>query len=246
MNKKIKTAFGQIQAEEQLKNKTKDFVFNKVNDYNSKPQKTRGWRLVPIAIWMLFVFMGGYWLYFTPTVAISIDVNPSIELGVNRFDRVISVTGYNEGGQELIKSLDIEHMNYNDAVNQVLNSQDITNLMSNNEIMTIWVIGEDGKQSTRIFSNLESCTAKTENAYCYHAQKKEVEEAHDLGLSYGKYKAYSKIKSLDPDITLEEVREMTMKEINDLINSFSQKNTNGINVNEHGYQGGEHGHRGHE
>lgn len=246
MDKKIKEAFDQIQAEDQLKNKTKDFIFNNVNDYKQKPKRTKIWRLAPIAICMLFVFMGGYWLYFTPTVEISMDVNPSIELSVNRFDRVISVTGYNEDGQELIESLDIKHMNYNDAINQVLNSQDITNLLSNNEVMTICVIGEDGKQSTRIFSNIESYTSKTENTYCYHAQKEEVEEAHDVGLSYGKYKAYLKIKSLDPDITLEEVQKMTMREINDLIHSFSQNNTNETNANEHGHQSSEHGHHGHE
>ena len=30
----------------------------------------------------------------TPVSAVSIDVNPSIELGVNRFDRVVAVEGY--------------------------------------------------------------------------------------------------------------------------------------------------------
>ena len=184
MNEKIKKAFDQIQAEDELKNKTKDFILNKTNGYNQKPKKTRYWRLVPIAICMLFAFVGGYWLYFTPTVEISMDVNPSIELSVNRFDRVISVTGYNDDGQELIESLDIKHMNYNDAIDKILNSQDIIELLSNNEVMTICVIGKDGKQSTRIFSNIESSTAKTENTYCYHAQMEEVEEAHDGAHSF--------------------------------------------------------------
>ena len=78
MNEKIKMAFDQIQAEDELKNKTKDFILNKTNGYNQKPKKTRYWRLVPIAICMLFAFVGGYWLYFTPTVEISMDVNPSL------------------------------------------------------------------------------------------------------------------------------------------------------------------------
>lgn len=246
MNEKIKKAFDQIQAEDELKNKTKDFILNKTNGYNQKPKKTRYWRLVPIAICMLFAFWGGYWLYFTPTVEISMDVNPSIELSVNRFDRVISVTGYNDDGQELIESLDIKHMNYNDAIDKILNSQDITELLSNNEVMTICVIGKDGKQSTRIFSNIESSTAKTENTYCYHAQMEEVEEAHDVGLSYGKYKAYLKIKSLDPDITLEQVQEMTMKEIHDLIHSLSNNNQNDTDDDQHGHQGSHHGHHGHK
>ena len=30
----------------------------------------------------------------TPTAYISIDINPSLELGINRFDRIVSVEGY--------------------------------------------------------------------------------------------------------------------------------------------------------
>ncbi len=74
----------------------------------------------------------------------------------------------------------------------------------------------------------------------------EVEEAHDVGLSYGKYKAYLKIKSLDPDITLEQVQEMTMKEIHDLIHSLSNNNQNDTDADQHGHQGSHHGHHGHK
>ncbi len=38
MNEKIKMAFDQIQAEDELKNKTKDFILNKTNGYNQKPK----------------------------------------------------------------------------------------------------------------------------------------------------------------------------------------------------------------
>ena len=44
---------------------------------------------------------GKRWLYFTPIAEISIDINPSIELRVNRFDQVISVDGLNGDGQAL-------------------------------------------------------------------------------------------------------------------------------------------------
>lgn len=65
----------------------------------------------------------GSWLYFTPTAAISIDINPSIELEVNRFGRVLSVTGYNDDGRVLADSLPIKHLGYADAAEQV---QDMT------------------------------------------------------------------------------------------------------------------------
>ena len=46
-------------------------------------------RLVPTLACCLLVLLagwGGHHAYFTPSAIISIDVNPSLELGVNRFD----------------------------------------------------------------------------------------------------------------------------------------------------------------
>ena len=89
---------------------------------------------------------------------ISIDINPSVELGVNRFNRIISFESYNDDGQELVDSLDIKFMDYSEAVNQIVESEDITSLLSDGEILTIAVVGADNLQSQKIFSNIQSCT----------------------------------------------------------------------------------------
>ncbi len=88
---------------------------------------------------------------FTPTVEISIDVNPSIELGVNRFDKIISVSSYNNDGQELVDSLDIKYLDYAQAIDQILRNESVNALLSNNEVMTIGVIDP-------IMRNLPRCS----------------------------------------------------------------------------------------
>lgn len=227
MNKKLKEAFAQVQAEEKLKNSTKEFLRRKTNGYTKA--KTVNYRyLIPATACFLFILFGGFWwIYFTPTAEISIDINPSIELRVNRFDRVVGVSGYNDDGRDLADSLDIKYMNYADAVNLVLESERIASLLSNNEVMTICVVGPDGAQSSRILSNMERCTSGQENTYCYYAHSEQVQEAHELGLSYGKYRAFLELRSLDPDVTAEEVQGMTMREIRDFIASLASENENG-------------------
>lgn len=42
------------------------------------------------------------------------------ELSVNRFDRVIAVTGFNEDGQEFSKTLDVTCKDYTQAIEQIL------------------------------------------------------------------------------------------------------------------------------
>ena len=97
-------------------------------------------------------------------------------------------------------------------------------LLSNDEIMAITVIKSDGVQSARILSDLEFCTSEHQNTYCYFADSKEVEVAHELGFSCGKYRAFLELQELNPDITSEEIQGMTMREIHDLINALSPDN----------------------
>ena len=52
-----------------------------------------------------------------------------------------------------------------------------------------------------MLNDLESCTAGHQNARCHTAQPEELEDAHDLGLSCGKYRAYLELYTLDPSIT---------------------------------------------
>ncbi len=45
--------------------------------------------------------------------------------------------------------------------------------------------------------------------------------AHSSGLSYGKYRAFLELQSVAPDITPEQVQDMTMREIRDLTAALS-------------------------
>lgn len=218
MNKVFKELFGPIQAEEELKNRTRAFLAEMTRGYTGM----RRYRVYAAACaCMLLMLFGGRLLYFTPTARISIDINPSIELGINRFNRVISVNGFNEDGQELSNDLDIKNRNYTKAIDQIINCDSIAAMLSGDEVMTITVIGPDGRQSARILSEIEMCTAKQSNTYCYFALSEEVAAAHETGLSCGKYRAFLELQLLDPEITPETVQGMTMREIRDLIRRLS-------------------------
>lgn len=222
MYDRMKDAFDGVHAEEALKEKTREYLYKKTNGYSKKKVFHHGFRYGLSAVaCALLIFIGGNWLYFTPTAEISIDINPSIELSVNRFDRVISVNGYNEDGDILAEQLDIKFADYTEAIDEVMKNEKIADLLSGDAVMTIAVVGGGETQSQRILSGVKQCTADRKNTYCYCAQKDEVEHAHEMGLSYGKYKAYLELRELNPDITAEEVTEMTMREIRDLIAELS-------------------------
>lgn len=221
MSKKLKETFEQIKAEEELKEKTREFIFIKTNGYKKK--RIINYRhFIEAAACMIFLLMGSHWLYFTSTAEISIDINPSIELGVNRFGKIVSEESFNEDGQELLNSLNIKYVDYFEAVRQIIENEKIDKLLSNDEIMMIAVTGKNEKQSLEIFSKIQSCTAEKKNTYCWYAQSEEAEKAHEMGISYGKYKAFLELKEKDPDVDVEKIKNMTMREIRDLMKTLSE------------------------
>lgn len=216
MKDRMKNTFDRICAEEELKDKTREFLTEKTKGYTKR--RTFSYKyVVTAAVCLLLILAGGCWTYFMPTAAISIDINPSLELGVNRFGRVVSVHAWNQDGKGLADSLNIKFMDYERAVEEILENRNVAELLSEDEVMTIAVIGSGGRQCRRMLSRLAACTSGRRNAYCYFASSDEVEKAHEAGLSYGKYRALLKLQELDPDITAEDIQGMTMREIRDWI-----------------------------
>lgn len=240
MNKAFKALFDPVKAEQPLKDSTMAFIEERTRDRAWTARLRRSSACALVCACLLLVLVGGPWLYFTPTAEISIDINPSIELSLNRFDRVVDVTAYNEDGLKLARTLDVKYKNYAEAVEEILSHDDIAALLSDDGLMTITVVCPDGQRSDKLLTGVEICAASRSNTYCYHARPEEAACAHEAGLSCGKYRAFLELQSLDADITTEAVQSMTMREIQDMINSLLPEG--GESSVFPGDSGGHHGH----
>lgn len=79
------------------------------------------WALTAAAAMLLFVTPA--WAYMTPYSYVSLDVNPSFEFSINRFDRVLEVKAVNGDAEEMIKEINIDGLKnkeIKDAVRNVL------------------------------------------------------------------------------------------------------------------------------
>lgn len=221
MNEKWKSAFDQIHAEEALKTHTKEYLSEKIYSHKTAVRPVFRQAAALAAGLVILFFIGGSWIFMTPTAYISIDINPSLELGINRFNRIVSVEGYNDDGDNLAESLNITFMNYNDALDEILSSQSIEDYLAADALMSLTVAGDDEAQYTEILDTVETCADGRENIQCHSGNTEEMHEAHDAGLSFGKYRAYQILHDLDPSISPDDVLGMTMREIYDLIDSYS-------------------------
>lgn len=241
MNEKIKKAFDQIQAEEGLKGTTKEYLSQKIRQRSSGRSRAIR-RILPVMACFLMGLLGvgGYHMYFTPVSVISIDINPSIEWSLNQFDRIIAVENYNEDGEKLSDTLDVNNKSYSEALELLMENSLVEEYLNQDEYLTITVVGEDKDKSEQMLETTRACTSGIQNVYCAEADYSELQAAHETGLSCGKYRFYLVLQSLDPSITTEEIQQMTMREIRDRINTLSDKEgleESGTHVPSQGNQG---------
>lgn len=216
MHNRIRDAFDGVRADEALKKK----LLKKTEERRNEKPVLGFYRkaMVATATCLLVLCLGwvGYYLYFTPITVISVDVNPSVELGVNRFDKVVTVTAFNDEGARIINSVNVQHLNYKDAVDKLLDTTDFSDYAERDGLVYITVFGNDAKSDT-VTERLTQHTKERQDVRCSLGEGKHSKEAHNFGLSMGKYEAYLKLKSVDPDVSVEDVKGLTMRQIKDKI-----------------------------
>lgn len=217
MDHKVREAFEQIHANADLKQKTKDALAKRLSNKRRMPVGRVPLTAAFACMAALVLATGIYFSYTTPVAAVSIDVNPSIELQVNLFDRVISVQGYNEEGTKLAESLSVENMNYTEAIDCILENETLLSYQNDGDQVEITVTSNSQNRARRMQDCIcKDTAAQEQNVHCLENHE-EVEEAHEHGLSFGKYRAFLELQQLDPNITVDDVMDMSMCEIQDLI-----------------------------
>ena len=224
MDEQLREAFAQVRAEEDLKKRTLDYLSQKTGGWSAAPRRrARPWAMAAACAACMLMTIGSLWLYFTPAAYISVDVNPSVELTVNRFDRVISLKGLNDDGAALAEDLNVRFLEYTEALEQVLNSDTIADLLSQEETVSITVAGDDEARTAEMLSQVSACAAGRGNTLCHSTDLQTAQAAHDQGLSCGKYRMLLELQALDPAVTAEDIRGMTMKQLQAWLEALEDK-----------------------
>ena len=213
MNETWKKAFDQIHAEPELKEHTRAYLKEKVYRTSAR-HASHIRRLAAASVFCLFLCAAGVcYLFFAPVTYISVDINPSLELGLNCFRRSISVEGYNDDGASLADSLDLKYLDYMDALDRILKSDTIETLLAGDNVLSLTVAGESETQNQEVLQDMETSVSGYSNVHCHSGDMEEVHEAHSCGMSFGKYQAFLILQELDPSVTSEDVQDLSMHEI---------------------------------
>ena len=224
MANRIHDAFDSIKAQSQLTESTKQFISQKYRKKTWMLHRPAFQRTL-VVVCMVFVLamgMGGYSWLQTPVSYLSIDVNPSIELALNRLNRVVSMAAYNVEGEEILKSLSLRGKKYTDAIDLIVESK-VMNTYLTDDSELVFTVAAAGSRENELKSGVENCSNHIgHNSYSVSADIGIVPQAHDHGLSLGKYYAYLQLTQYDDTVTVDECRDMSMSEIHGLISEHEQ------------------------
>lgn len=177
MDNRIREAFDQVRATEWQKKQTRAFLDRARHRY-AAPRRRLG--ALAACVVLLAALIGGYWAYFVPTSAISVEGGASLELEINRFDQVVGVQCEDD---TLAGSL--RFLSYAEALELLLDSWD------SGQPVSIIVSGDE-TQCGRLLEGAQHCAAGRGNVHCGQegagngqVQGQGQEHEHGQGHGYG-------------------------------------------------------------
>ncbi|OOM75156.1 hypothetical protein [Clostridium sp. BL-8] len=187
------------------------------------------------AVIILSLGGGGYAYAKTPVAYVSLDINPSVELGVNGFDKVVSAEAYNEDGRKVLENTNLINFNINNAVSSVISNAISYGYIKEDGSSAIEVttatdkkniadgLGESLKETIDKTLENNDVEAEVENENVALARR---DEARQLGLTPGKLNLIEKLQELDSTIKIEDYKDTSIKSIVEKTNELRKSNGN--------------------
>lgn len=172
------------------------------------------------------LYSGGmYWQNTRVESVIGLDVNPSIEISVNRKDKILEAEPLNDDGAAVLADMELDGVDLNIGVNAIIGSMVRCGYLDELDNAILVTVANDDREKASVLrqdvvTDIESSLeAHKVNAVVYDQQATDMEEITEIskqyGISYGKACFLYELVE-ENDLTgkeLESFASMTMEEI---------------------------------
>lgn len=212
----LREAFDSLHAQAPLKERTLAAIeAQRTPSRRSRPRRMLRVGLALAACLVLCAIGFGGFVVSTPTAYVGLDVNPSVELGLNRFNRVISAQAYNADGEKVLEGADVQGKTYEEAVASL--REQFSAMLPADAVVEVSIVCDDDAQSALIEDVSTTClgTAGQESggAHCTHETSETHHAAQAVGLGMGKYRLYEALAAAGTDISPEACADMSLHEL---------------------------------
>lgn len=182
-------------------------------------------------------------LYAVAAAYVSVDVNPSIELTLNRADRVIDAAAYNAEGEALLRAVDTAGRPCEDAVSALLAEMEAQGYFTGDPLVTMTVQAADGAKAEALCDALRQSVPGQMDAEVFPVTRQAREKARGCHMSAAKYLAIQELMEVDETATLEAYSDATLHHIRTRTQSCREAGGQGHSSGQrhghgHGYGGG--------
>ncbi|MBQ3106594.1 MAG: hypothetical protein IJC51_03885 [Eggerthellaceae bacterium] len=176
----------------------------------------------------------------TAAAFITLDVNPSIELALDENDIVLSARGLNDDGVAVLQGpalaekavgthskadgtgeslgSSLEGLHAEEALGSLASSETFAPYLKDDAYVTLTVACDNPAQCERIVETGQRCLdALPCQGSCHTATLEERTQAAEMGMGVQRYRAAQKLMALDPALTWDDCRSMSMRELRDRI-----------------------------
>jgi hypothetical protein len=238
---RFKSAINQIKAEDALISRTEVFLKDALMNENTKYINHRHRRtffmkkkLVAAACMATLLVGGGaaYAYSQTPVSYLSLDINPSVEIGVNAFDKVVKVKGINDDGNKILANVHIKGSNVRVAVSTLVYSAVDHGFIADDGSSVVSLTSETDNSTTaaQLENDAETGanqalqeTDTTATVIKDNVALARRDQARALGISPGKLNLINKLQKVDPTATVDEYKDASVKDIMKTIKDSKDK-----------------------
>ena len=191
---------------------------------SATPQKRRkalhfakGGRIAAIAACLALVacLIGGVADFLRPMAYVGIDVNPSVELALNRFDIVVGTHALNDDGQQALDKAPCMWRTFDDAARDLDGA--MRTIAGEGAVVEVSIDCDNESRYAALAAQSNDCFGCNGEAHCNRTSTEERQAAHDSGMGVAKYRAYQALQEAGVDISAEECASMSMRELRDLL-----------------------------
>ena len=191
---------------------------------SNAPQKRRkalsfakGGRIAEIAACVAFVacLIGGVADFLRPVAYVGIDVNPSVELTLNRFDIVVGTCALNDDGQRALDETPCMWRAFEDAARDLDGS--MRAIAGEGAVVEVSIDCDDENRYAALAAQSDNGFGCNGEAHCDRTNAEERQAAHDSGMGVAKYRAYQALQEAGVDISADECASMSMRELRNML-----------------------------
>lgn len=177
---------------------------------------------VAAAFMLMLGLSYGVYSYSSPYSVVNMDINPSVEITVNVFDRIIKTEALNADGEKLIPSGGFKNRKLDEGIAELLEAAVDEGYLKTEEgsAVVFTISSKDEHKSQELHAALE-ITAEKElseekvesTVMVEETTLQKHDDARTLGLSPGKLSLIQKLVEEKPDLKVDDLKDTPVKEI---------------------------------